>query len=158
MFGTGCPKLGRAIELYRERFSTTGIYENKLYPGVPKALSSLRQLGATLFVATSKPTAFARRIVEHFGIAGDIREVVGSEFDGTRSDKAHLIAHILKAHSLSPTATFMVGDREHDVRGAKANAVAAIGALWGYGSRSEPLQAGATALREHPAEWVRVLS
>jgi phosphoglycolate phosphatase len=158
MFGVGSPKVAKAIELYRERFSAIGILENKVYPGIPAALKSLKRLGATLIVATSKPTIFAERIVNHFHLGNDIRAVFGSELDGTRSDKAELIAHILKAQSITPTTTCMVGDREHDVRGANTNKILAIGALWGYGSQQELLDAGAAYLCQRPEDLVEVLS
>lgn len=157
-FGAGSPKVARAIELYRERFSATGIYENTVYPGIPEALEALKRLGATLIVATSKPTVFAERILDHFGLARGIDAVFGSELDGTRSDKAQLIAHVLEVRSISPAAACMVGDREHDVRGAKANGVAGIGALWGFGSKEELLEAGAVALCEDPAHLVEIVS
>lgn len=157
MFGVGSPKVARAIELYRERFATVGILENIVYPGIPAALRSLRQLGATLMVATSKPTTFAERIIDHFHLREDILVVFGSELDGTRSDKAELIAHILRTQSIAPATTCMVGDREHDIRGANANKVSAIGALWGYGSRQELLDAGAAGLCQRPEELVEVL-
>jgi phosphoglycolate phosphatase len=151
-FGAGSPRIAEAIALYRERFAVTGLFENEVYPGIPEVLARLKQLGATLLIATSKPTVFAARIVEHFGIGEHIDEVFGSELDGTRSDKAELIAHILKAHAIDPAAACMVGDREFDMRGAAANKVRAIGALWGYGSREELLQSGAAALCEAPAQ------
>jgi phosphoglycolate phosphatase len=94
LFGVASPKVTKAIELYRERFSSIGIFENKVYPGIPVALRGLKELGATLFVATSKPTIFAERIIDHFGLAGDIRAVFGSELDGTRSDKTEQINYV----------------------------------------------------------------
>lgn len=150
ILGSGSPKVAQAIEAYRDRFSVTGIFENKLYPGIPAALRSLKELGATLIVATSKPATFAERIVVHFGLAHDITAVFGSELDGTLSDKGELIAHVLERRAIAPADTYMVGDREHDIRGARANRVSAIGALWGYGSRDELVDAGAVALCEQP--------
>jgi phosphoglycolate phosphatase len=157
-FGPGSPKIAKAIDLYRERFSTKGIFENTLYPEIPSALRALKDLGAMLVVATSKPTVFAHRIVEHFCLGSHISAVYGSELDGTRSDKTELISHILKAESIPPTATFMVGDRAHDMIGAKANGIAGIGALWGYGSRQELISGGAAALCHRPSELDKVLS
>lgn len=151
LFGADSPKTARAVALYRERFAAKGFLENRLYPGIPSALAALGADGATLFVATSKPTVFAERIIEHFGLGPFTRAIHGSELDGTRSDKAKLVAHILKAERLLPSETAMVGDREHDMAGAKANGVFAVGALWGYGSRQELLAAGASVLCEVPS-------
>lgn len=158
LLGTGSPKIAKAIALYRERYSSIGLLENKVYPGIPKALHELKELGATLYVATSKPTVFAERIIDHFGLARHIRTVFGSELDGTRSHKTDLIAHVLARESLPRNVTCMVGDREHDVEGAQANGVTAIGALWGYGSRMELIGAGAKILCESPEQLHGVMS
>jgi phosphoglycolate phosphatase len=158
VFGEGSPKISAALELYRDRFSSKGMYENRVYPEIPAALAALRDLGATLVVATSKPIVFAEQIIKHFGLGEHIQSVYGSELDGTRSDKAELIAYILNAECISSTGTFMVGDREHDMIGAVANEVLGVGALWGYGTRQELLGAGAAALCERPADLGTILS
>jgi phosphoglycolate phosphatase len=144
-------RINRAVDLYRDRFSSTGMFENTVYPGIEPALAMLRDLGAVLFVATSKAQVFAERIIEHFGLDRFFRAVYGSELDGARANKADLIAHILKAESILPLSALMVGDRAHDVLGAKANGVFAIGVLWGYGSREELVAAGATLLCRQPS-------
>lgn len=158
LFGAGSPKTQEAIELYRQRFASTGLYENKLYPEIPSALGALRDLGAVLIVATSKPVNFAERIVEHFGLGGYVRAVYGSELDGTRSDKAELISYVLKSQALPAASSAMVGDRKQDMMGAKANGVFPVGALWGYGTRSELLDSGASVLCERPMQLVDALS
>jgi phosphoglycolate phosphatase len=152
LLGSTDPKdIDFAVTLYRQRFSSTGMFENSVYPGIQSALTTLRGSGATLFVVTSKPHVFAKRIVEHFELVGYFRAVYGSELDGTRSNKSDLIAHVLKSESLSPHATAMVGDRAHDIVGAKAHGVFPIGVLWGYGSNDELIAAGATTLCTQPA-------
>jgi len=143
-------QINAAVELYRQRFSSKGMLENTVYPGIHSALTTLRGRGALLFVTTSKPRVFAERIVEHFGLKEYFCAVYGSELDGTRSDKGDLIAHVLQAESLSPHSTVMVGDRAHDILGAKAHAVFPIGVLWGYGSSDELIAAGATTLCAKP--------
>jgi len=159
LMSSGGPRgVDRAISLYRERFSSTGWCENAVYPDIPSVLSSLRDGGATLFVATSKPRIFAERIVRHFELGPHFAAVYGSELDGTRSRKEDLIGHILRAESLSPQITCMVGDRAQDMAGARSHGVSPVGALWGYGSREELLDAGAAALCERPAMLVEVLS
>jgi len=143
-------RIQMALGLYRERFAARGIFENAVYPGIPQALQELVDAGAVLFLATSKPLPYAERIVEHYGLRSYFNAVYGSEFDGTCSDKRELIAHILDEEALSPHSTVMVGDRSHDVVGAKANGVFPIGVLWGYGSLAELAAAGATAFCERP--------
>jgi len=141
----------QAVALYRERFAVKGMFENSVYPGIVEVLAELSDHGAWLSVATVKPTVFAERIVEHFGLGRFFHGIYGSELDGNNSDKTHLLGHLLKSESLSPSDTIMIGDRAHDVLAAKANDVSSIGVLWGYGSREELVSAGADALCENPA-------
>jgi phosphoglycolate phosphatase len=114
------------------------LYENAVYPGVPELLERLVARGKRLFVATSKPTIYAERILEHFGLARHFERIVGSDLDLTRSDKAMLIAHILDAlPGVARGLVVMVGDREHDIFGARGAQVDAIGVLYGYGTADE---------------------
>ena len=132
-----------AVSYYRERFSDVGLYENGVYDGIGDVLTSLRASGHRLFVATSKPHVFAERIIDHFGLRNHFERVFGSELDGTRVDKSHLLEYALKEASVDPAKTLMIGDRSHDMIGAKNNGMKGIGVLYGYGSRDELLQAGA---------------
>jgi phosphoglycolate phosphatase len=141
-----------AIEKYRERFTDIGMFENSVYPGIAEALKSLRSRGARLLVATSKPRVFAERILEHFELSHYFEKIYGSELDGTRTNKAHLISFILSSSSLNPAHTTMVGDRLHDAMGAIANGVKPVGVLWGYGGREELLGAGVVKLLEAPRD------
>lgn len=147
-----------ALSSYRERFAELGMYENAVYAGVPEALADLFVEGYALYVATSKPVEFARRIVDHFQLHTLFRAVHGSEFDGTRSDKAKLIAWLMQEHALSPQECIMVGDREHDVVGAIACGVPVVGVLWGYGAHDELVDAGATVLCDRPEHLVRTIN
>jgi phosphoglycolate phosphatase len=140
-----------AIAKYRERFVPVGMFENDVYPGVDSMLLELQRRGTRMFVATSKPAVYASRIVEHFGLHRYFEAVYGSELDGTRTNKAELIAHILATERLAPSDTFMIGDRMHDMKGAGANRLFPIGALWGYGSREELETHGARLVCEAPA-------
>lgn len=141
------------LKLYRERYEPIGIFENNVYPGIVSALETLGAMNCRLFVATSKPEHYARRIVEHFDLARFFVEIHGAAPDGTRAAKADIIAHLLASHEVAPAEAVMIGDREHDAIGAKANGLlAAVGALWGYGSREELEKAGADPLVERPDE------
>lgn len=145
-------RVPRAIELYRERFATVGLYENRVYDGVPEMLERVAGAGFRLCLATSKPHVYARPIVEHFGLDRWVGQVFGAELDGARSDKAELLAHALEQTGCAPGRAVMLGDREHDVRGALANDLPCVGAVWGYGGAEELRAAGAVALAAHPAE------
>ena len=127
-----------AVAKYREYYAPKGIFENRLYEGIPELLRDLRAHGATLVVATSKPTRFAEQIARHFGFADDFALISGSTPDGSRDAKADVIRHALATLGIDALArAVMIGDRRHDVEGAAATGLAAIGVLWGYGSREE---------------------
>lgn len=142
----------RGVELYRERFADTGLFENAVYPGVEATLSALQAAGLTLFVATSKPRVFAERIIDHFGLRSYFTRVFGSELDGTRVDKGHLLAYALAETGVDPASAVMIGDRSHDIVGAAKNAIRAIGVTYGYGSRAELTEAGAASLCDTPED------
>ena len=124
-----------ALTYYRERFGETGWRENTVYPGIPETLQELAGDNHRLFVATSKPTVFAERIIEHFGLAEYFAGVHGSELDGTRSNKAELLKHVVRINK--STNAIMIGDREHDAKGAAKNDLPFVAVLYGYGTPAE---------------------
>jgi phosphoglycolate phosphatase len=132
-----------AVSLYRERFSDIGLYENGVYDGIRDVLTTLGKSGHRMFVATSKPHVFAERIIDHFGLRHHFEHVFGSELDGTRVDKSHLLEYALNTASVDPSRTVMIGDRSHDMIGASNNGMKSIGVLYGYGSKDELIGAGA---------------
>ena len=106
----------------------------------------------SLYLATSKPSVYARRIVEHFGLDRYLDGVYGSELDGRLGDKSDLIRHLVEKENLPPADTRMIGDRSYDVVGARNNGIGAIGVLWGYGSEAELRTAGADSLCAEPGD------
>jgi phosphoglycolate phosphatase len=140
----------RAVSLYRERFSDIGIFENSLYAGIADTLTALARPNRRLFVATSKPRIFAERIIDHFGLRDHFERVFGSELDGTRSDKTQLLEYALHETSVDPSRAVMIGDRSHDIVGARNNGMGAIGVLYGYGSEQELTEAGALHVCARP--------
>ena len=139
-------ELGRAMSIYRDRFSNIGIFENSLYPQIPEILQEIRSAGYATYIATSKPHIYATRIVEHFQIARLFNRVYGSELDGTRSNKGDLIRHILQLENLPTDRTIMVGDRYYDTMGAKQNGLYSIGVTYGYGTETELRNCGTDAI------------
>jgi phosphoglycolate phosphatase len=134
----------RAVALYRERFADVGLYENSVYPDIEQVLATLRQSPRRVFVATSKPQVFAERIIDHFGLRSYFDRVFGSELDGTRVNKGDLLAYAIDTTGVDPSQTLMIGDRSHDMVGAKNNGIRGIGVLYGYGSEEELVGAGAS--------------
>ena len=139
----------RAVADFREYFPDKGLFENEVYPGIPALLADLHARGCQLVLATSKPEEYARRIMEHFDLAQYFTAICGATLDETRTDKAEVIAYALDTIGLTDkTGVVMVGDREHDVIGAKKNALPCIGAFYGYGTREELRSAGAAAIAD----------
>lgn len=150
--GVAESEVGRALALYRERYTDVGLFENRVYDGAPEMMTRLRSEGFRLAMATSKPIAYAARITAHFGLASLFDREFGSELDGTRTDKRDLIAHALAETGADPAQSFMLGDRMHDARGALHNGVTPLGALWGFGSREELEAAGCAAIGAAPPD------
>lgn len=144
--GVSPDKSDEAVEFYREHFAVRGLFENEIYRGVPEMLRGLCAAGTGVYLATSKPTVFALRILEHFGIAEYFSGVVGSELDGRRTDKGEVIACVLDTYALDPASSAMVGDRSYDMAGASKFGLYPVGVLYGYGSEEELCLAGAKAL------------
>lgn len=135
-----------AVAKYRERFSTIGIYENGVYPGIEDMLKALKESGKIVALATSKPHVFARRILEHYGLIQYFDILVGSEFDGTRNDKAEVIEEVCRQLNLpvgERESCIMVGDRKHDIIGAKKCNIKSVGVSFGYADENELELAGA---------------
>ncbi|MBU5479979.1 HAD-IA family hydrolase [Blautia sp. MSJ-19] len=137
----------KAVEYYRERYSTTGIFENRPYPGVEGMLQELKRKNYILAVASSKPEYYVKQIVEYFHLAEYFDEIVGSEMDGSRTNKTEVIEETLKRLGLERhrDQVLMVGDKEHDVLGARKAGLECIAVSYGYGTEeelalAEPLQ------------------
>lgn len=137
-----------AVEKYREYFKDKGIFENELYPGMEQLLKTITEQGGKIVLATSKPEVFAKRILEYFHIDKYFTFAAGSTLDTTRNKKADVIRYALDSLGIAPEEAIMVGDRKHDVIGAKENGMACIGVLFGYGDREELESAGADVIVE----------
>ena len=146
----------RLVAAYRERYATVGLYESVLYPGIAELLSDLFDREKVLILATSKPTIYARRILENFGLGSLFDRIIGSELDGTRSSKEELIRFAVGAYG-GPTSSYvMIGDRGDDIVGARRNRVDSIGVLYGYGTASEVTESNPTFVAK-TAEGIRAI-
>ena len=131
-------KAEKAIGFYRERFTEKGMFENVLYEEIPSLLTSLKEQGYILVVATSKPTVYAEEILKHFQIDRFFEKIVGSNLDGTMSAKAEIIQYIINHYSGQQLSDFiMIGDRKHDIIGANQCGIDSVGVTYGYGSLKE---------------------
>lgn len=148
--------LSEALKHFRERFTQRGMYENVLYPGINEMLLQLHQDGFKLFIATSKPQHFAIKILDHFKLSHLFENIYGCELDETRSDKSHLLKHILESGSISGKS-IMIGDRKFDVIAAIENGMDHLGVTYGYGSIEELRNANVNHLCHSPADiyhWI----
>ena len=142
-------KAQAAVKYYREYYETTGLFENKVYDGIPEFLKALKEDGKTVVLATSKPEKFARLILEHFGIMQYFDYAAGASLDETRNKKDAVIAYALNECNITNKAlAVMVGDRHHDIDGAKKNGISCVGVLYGFGNREELINAGADCIAE----------
>lgn len=143
-YGFDEEKCKEGVKKYREYFAEKGLFENTVYAGIEGVLQELKRRGKHLVVATSKPEEYSIRILNHFNLSGYFDFICGSNMDETRSKKEEVIAYALEKNRISDkTKVIMIGDREHDIIGAKKNNLKSCGVLFGYGSKSELIQAGA---------------
>jgi phosphoglycolate phosphatase len=149
--------IDKAVSLYRERFSTKGIFENVMYQGIDDVLSALKEKDKRLFLATSKLQIFAERVLDHFDVAQYFEGIFGSEPNGDLADKECLVKHVITTSGIIPEETAMVGDRKYDMEGAIKNNVLPVGVLWGFGSEEELTRAGAEHICSKPLDIMRVL-
>lgn len=145
-------RIEEAVAAYRERYGEVGLFENHVYPGIPEALATLRDRGHELRVVTSKAVIYARRVLAHFDLDRFFEAVHGSEFDGRRANKGELIRYTLTVDGLAPDDVVMIGDRKHDLDGARSAGVRGIGVLWGFGDRAELAACAPVALVPTVAE------
>jgi phosphoglycolate phosphatase len=154
----GDDRVERALTVYRERYSSVGIYDCTVYPGVVGMLDSARDAGLTMCIATSKRRDFAERVMDYLKLRAYVRGVYGAQPGGGLDRKQDLLAHILTVEHLTAPDCVMLGDRLHDIEAAKANTIRSIGALWGYGGLEELREAGADAIAARPDQVVPLVT
>ncbi len=139
-----------AVEHYRLFFSKQGIHQNNLYDGIEDSLQYFKKQNYRLFIATSKPTIFAEKILANYQLTGYFDGVIGSNLDNTRKDKAEIIQFVLSKFGLRPNESLMIGDRKYDIEGAKKNHLESVGVTYGHGSIEELKAAGTNYLVANP--------
>ncbi|MGX7245622.1 HAD family hydrolase [Enterococcus quebecensis] len=148
----------QAVEYYRDYYKEKGMYENRVYKGVTELLEALTKAGCRLYIATSKPEVYAKKILDHFGLASYFKGVYGASLNGERSKKGDVIHYALdEAKITNLKETVMIGDRSHDIEGAKENELASIGVLYGFGDAAELEAAGASIIVKTPREIENII-
>ncbi len=157
-YGFSCEGAHKAVEDYREYFRDRGIFENEVYEGIYELLESLKDNGKKLVLATSKPEPFAKTILSHFGLDKYFYFVAGALMDETRTKKGDVIRYALSCcGEPKRESVVMIGDREHDILGAKENGIRSIGVLYGYGSHEELTSAGADLIAAEPCDIEKII-
>jgi phosphoglycolate phosphatase len=152
----GDDRIDEAVVAYRQHYGQSGLLGSEPYSGIRCALEAMQGAGLRIYLATSKREVFARRILENLKLATYFDGIYGSVPGGTLDHKPELLAHILSGQDVSASHSLMVGDRRHDIVGARAVGMRSLGVLWGYGSRHELETAGADQLVERPADLALV--
>jgi len=139
----------KALLVYRERYQSIGMFENSVYEGIPELLDRLRESGYRLIIATAKPERFTMPILRHFDLERRFDKIYGCVEEIGRFTKSEVIRDILADNpDINGENTIMIGDRDHDVLGAKDNGLECIGVLYGFGDREELSNAGAKYITE----------
>ena len=151
-------QVNEAVRIFRERYSTVGLFENRVYDGVPEMLDRLKKGGKRIMVATSKPEVYAVRIFDRFGLSQFFEAVGGANINGTRNNKDEVIEYVLEKAGISDRSkVLMIGDRRQDVLGAHKTGLKCMGILWGFGSLEELTEAGADFIAETPEKAADML-
>jgi phosphoglycolate phosphatase len=150
-FGVAPEDVEEAVEIYRRRYVPVGMFENRPYPGISAMLAALRDMGYKLYVATSKPETMAIEILDKFMLSGYFHKIYGASMDGTRDTKDKVIAYVLEDLNCQNNM-IMVGDTLYDVLGAAAHGIKTVGVTWGYGTKTELVDAGAIETVDTPSQ------
>ena len=159
-YGMNEEQAEQAVVFYREYFSQKGMFENSVYEGIEESLKILSESGKKLAIATSKPEVYSVRIVEHFGLADKFEKICGASMDKSRNEKAGVIRYTLEMLGIpdeEKASVLMVGDRRHDIIGAKQNGLDSMGVLYGYGNRNELEEAGADYIAESAMDVAKII-
>lgn len=148
----------KAVEYYREYYKDQGIFECEVYEGMKSTLSTIQKNGKKAVIATSKPEIYAKRIIEHFQLDSYFDGVYGMELNGGRGTKSEVIQYALRECNIKDlNQVLMIGDRSHDMIGAKENGIQSLGVLYGFGSEKELKEAGADSIvhtTKELNEWI----
>lgn len=147
-----------AVKYYREYYNAGGIFELRLYDGIIDLLEFLKASGKKIILATSKPEIYAEKIAEHFGFSEYFDNISGALLDGSRIEKDDIIRYaLLRVGENDTSKCIMIGDRSYDVLGAKAFNMDSVGVTYGYGSRAELEEAGATYIVDSAEEIKKIV-
>ena len=160
VYGFSEEKARAVVVDFRKYYEPKGVFENRVYDGIPELLAQLRQMGRRIMVATSKPEFLAYKILEQRGLKNSFDFIGGSVMDLKRTTKAEVIQYVLEENGINEVnfkELVMIGDTKYDIIGAKAFDITSIGVTYGYGSRQELEEAGADYIVDSPQEVFQIL-
>ncbi|MFR6065871.1 MAG: HAD hydrolase-like protein [Eubacterium sp.] len=140
------------VKKYRERYTNQGVYESELYEDIRGLLEALKNDGIKIGIASSKPQKYIETLLEKFGVIKYFDAICGVSFTADCETKASIITRCLAELNTPPDSAIMVGDKNYDIAGAKANNLLSVGVLWGYGNKFEFIEAGADFIAEKPQD------
>ncbi len=150
-------KVDEGVRLYRVNYNKKGIYQFKLYDGIVETIKQLNQKGLNTYIATSKPKIMAEKIISYLELNDLFNGIYGAELDGIRSKKGVLISYLIEKEKLDKKDTIMIGDRKHDIIGAKENNIKSCGVTYGYGSNDELIENGADYIVHSPKDLLDII-
>ena len=156
-YGFSKEKAFEAVENYRIRYREKGVYESDLFPGLREMLHALREKGAKLCVATSKPSVFTEVILKQHNLYDLFEFVVGANLDGSMTDKTEIIHEVLRRIGETGERAVMVGDRSFDIIGANNCGIESVGVYYGFAEPGELEEAGASHIANTVSELQGIL-
>ena len=146
------------LKVYRRICGYSNALEGwRFFDGIPEMLEALKEKGVKIALATSKPYEFSIKILKHFDLYKYFDFFGAATMDGRISKKEDVIAHLLEEMGVDNKEEILrVGDRHHDIDGAKANGLRSGCVLWGYGSKEELQNAGADHILAGPSEILKL--
>ncbi len=147
------------VAKYRERYSKIGLFENTLYSGATEMLQKIKSSGKRVILATAKPIIFSEKIIEKFGLTQYFDTLVGADLKGGIHSKTDVIKEIIRRENITDiNEAIMIGDRHHDIEGARHFGMESIGVTYGFGSEEELKTAGADYILTSPEEVAELIT
>ncbi|MBQ3596759.1 MAG: HAD-IA family hydrolase [Clostridia bacterium] len=156
-FGLTEQQAKQAVGFYRETYKVKGLYECDTYDGVVRMLSTLKNKGKKIYIATSKPYDYTLKVLKHLKIYEYFDSVEGAQMTTSTYDKKDIINLCIKSNDCPLESIVMVGDRKFDIQGAKDCNIRSVGVTYGYGDRSELLEYGADYIVDTVSQLEKLL-
>lgn len=140
-------ELEEAIQIYRKAFAEFGLSQFEVYPGIEELFKKLYEKGKKIIIVTSKIEDFALYTMETTKLDQYVVDTCGSTFDNSRITKSDVMEYALKKNNIKDKKrAIMIGDRHHDIDSSIEYGLESVGVIYGFGSKKELEEAGATYL------------